>query len=332
MHSDVTPTCSVVFPVYDEAGNLELLYQRVHDELSRSGVSYEMIFVDNGSSDGSLEIIKELSHKDSNVHFVSLSRNFGHQGALFAGMNYTRGNAVITMDADLQHPPSLIPKMIQLWQDGSEVVFTTKKNHRLNPITGVQVKMFYWLMSKLSGLKLSFGQSDFRLIDRKVVTALLSINEYRKFLRGTVQWLGFRQTGIEYEVDERYSGISKFSYKALFSFAVDGILAFSSLPLRWFTAAGVLVAAAGLCYAIAAIIIGILSKLGGGMTVPPGWATLAATITFFGGVQLLGIGILGEYLSRVFEQTKGRPVFIVREFSNSLEKDFPDLGRVLWSK
>ena len=332
MPGDSTPTSSIVFPVYDEEGNLEILYQRVRDVLCQFGASYEMVFVDNGSTDGSLEIIKELSRRDPNVSFVSLSRNFGHQAALFAGMSYSRGDAVITMDADLQHPASLIPQMVELWQQGHEVVFTTKRNTHIGGLTGLQVRAFYWLMSKISGLRLSFGQSDFRLLDRKVVTVLLGIGEYRKFLRGTIDWMGFRQIGIEYDVEERYTGRSKFSYRNLVSFAVDGILSFSSLPLRWLAAAGVIIAMAGLVYALTAVILGILGLLGQGVTLPPGWATLAAAITFFGGVQLLAIGMIGEYVSRVYEQTKGRPVFIVRETSDCEEGNPPLVGNLPWSR
>ncbi len=326
------PTLSVVFPVYDEEGNLPVLYDRVLEAIRDTGMAYELVFVDNGSTDGSLLVIKGLAERDTRVRYVSLSRNFGHQGGLVAGLSYAQGDAVITTDADLQHPPSLIPEMVRLWREGYEVVYTSKRNTHLGGLKGLQVRLFYSIMSKVSGLKLSFGQSDFRLLDRKLVDVLLDIPEYRKFLRGTVEWMGFRQTGVEYEVTERYTGESKFSYGTLISFALDGILAFSTLPLRWVAAMGALVSSVALLYAIIVVVLGILSATGGAVSLPPGWATVASAITFFGGVQLLAIGIVGEYLGRVYEQTKGRPVFIVREMSDREDSVKSQIGVMRWSR
>ena len=311
------PQISLVFPVFNEDENLEPLYDGCRAALVEAGVTYEMVFVDNGSKDASLDGIKKLRESDPCVRYVSLSRNFGHQGGLFAGVSHSRGDAVITMDADLQHPSSLIPEMVNLWRLGYQVVYTTKRNSRLSGLRGVQGRLFYWAMSRVSGLKLSLGQSDFRLLDRKVADELLEIPEYRKFLRGIVEWVGFKQVGLEYDVSERRSGSSKFSYRSLVSFALDGILAFSTLPLRWMLALGALVALVALIYAVAAVIIGVLSFSGVGIDTPPGWATLAAAVTFLGGVQLIAIGVLGEYVGRIYEQTKGRPVFIVKEASDS---------------
>ena len=306
---------SLVFPAYNEGSNLRALYDEVSDAVKAAEIDYEMVFVDNGSSDGSLALIKSLSSQDSRVRYVSLSRNFGHQAGLFAGMSHSRGDAVITMDADLQHPPSLIPEMVRKWREGFDVVYTTKTKHHVGAIKGLQMRMFYWGLGKLSGLKLSFGQSDYRLLDRRVLDALLNIEEYRKFLRGTVEWMGFRQTGIEFVVTPRRAGESKFSYLALVSFALDGILGFSSQPLRWFAAAGVMVA--GLCglYGIYVLALVAVNLSDSSVVIPPGWASLAVAVVFLGGVQLLGIGVLGEYISRVYDQTKGRPVFLVRETS-----------------
>ena len=332
MSTHSLPTLSIVFPVYDEEGNLPALYDRVTEVLRDVGLRYELVFVDNGSTDGSLMVLKGLADRDPCVRYVSLSRNFGHQGGLVAGLSYAQGDAVITMDADLQHPPSLIPEMVQLWREGYEAIYTSKRNTHLGGLRGLQVRLFYAAMSRVSGLKLSFGQSDFRLLDRKLVNVLLNIPEYRKFLRGTVEWMGFRQTGLEYDVTERYSGESKFSYMTLISFALDGILAFSSLPLRWVAALGALVSTAALLYAVIVVILGILSATGAGVSLPPGWATVASAIAFFGGVQLLAIGVVGEYLGRVYEQTKGRPVFIVRETSDRQESPTSQIGVMRWSR
>ena len=327
-----TPQVSVVFPVYNEEGNLEVLYQRVKEALVDAGVSYEMVFVDDSSTDRSLEVIKGLRRLDSCVQYISLSRNFGHQSGLFAGMSYAHGDAVITMDSDLQHPPALIPEMVNLWRQGYEVVYTVKRNQRISGLTGLQVKLFYWTMSKASGLKLSFGQSDFRLLDRKVVGTLLEIPEYRKFLRGMVDWMGFRRVGLDYDVAERHSGQSKFSYRARWPMAVDGILAFSTLPLRWMLVIGIIVATASLIYAAVALVLGVLDLAGVDVNLAPGWATLSVAVSFFGGVHLIAIGLVGEYIGRIYDQTKGRPVFIIREASEGSAERLSGVGQARWSR
>ncbi len=310
------PVISVVFPVWNEEENLEILHEAVSEALKLVGLAYELLFVDNGSNDGSLALIKRLAQRDSNVRYISLSKNFGHQGGLFAGLYYCRGDAAITMDADLQHPPSLIPEMIRLWRKEFEIVYTKKRNHKVSGLQSLQIRLFYWALSKLSGLKLSFGQSDFRLLDRKVIDVILNIPEYRKFLRGMVEWVGFRQTGLEYDVAKRHAGHSKFSYRSLFGFAIDGILAFSVVPLRWIFVVGSLVSALCFLYVGFASVLGVLNLFGMGVKIPPGWATLAVSVMFLGAVQLIAIGILGEYIGRIFDQTKGRPPFIVRETSD----------------
>jgi glycosyltransferase involved in cell wall biosynthesis len=309
---------SVVFPVFNEEASLVPLYEQVRDALQKAEVtSYEMVFVDNGSYDRSLEIMKTLRQNDPRVRYVSLSRNFGHQGGLLAGVRHSRGDAVITMDADLQHPPSLIPEMIRLWRRGCEVVFTVKHDTGMSAWRRLQMRVFYGIISKFSGLQLSFGQSDFRLLDRKVVETILSIPEYRMFIRGIVNWVGFRQAGVSYVVAPRFAGKSKFSLRTLIGFALDGILAFSTVPLRWVFLVGALTAGACFLYMGLAVVLGVLRFTGSVVVVPPGWATLAVAIMFLGSIQLIAIGILGEYLGRVFDQTKGRPMFIVRELSDA---------------
>ncbi len=311
------PNISVVFPVYNEEGNLHVLYQRVKEACAKSGVDYEMVFVDNGSTDRSLDVIKGLRNHDSKVRFMSLSRNFGHQNALFAGMSHATGDAVITMDADLQHPPSLIPAMVDAWKKGAEVVYTIKEDYRLALKKHFLIKSFYWLMSRISGVQLSFGQSDFRLLDRRALEAVIRIPEYHKFLRGQVSWIGFRQQGISYNVEKRLSGESKFSYRNLFSFALDGIFAFSRYPLHLIMLAGLVISSVSALYIMCVLLVWALKALGIEMSVPlpPGWVALVVSIYFLGSIQLIAIGILGEYIGRIYDQTKGRPVFIVREMS-----------------
>ena len=311
------PLVSVAFPVFNEAENLEMLHAEVTRALETTGLAFELIFVDNGSTDASLSIIKRLCETDPRAEFVSLSRNFGHQGALLAGISHAQGEAVITMDADLQHPPALLPDMVRLWQEGFEVVFTRKRRYPVRGMRLRQVKLFYWLMSKWSGLHLSFGQSDFRLLDRKVFEVFLRMPEARKFIRGLVEWVGFRQTGLEYDPLPRHAGESKFPFRALVSFAVDGIISFSLLPLRWSLGLGFVVASMSFVYGIAMAVMGLLNYAGMSVPLPPGWATLVVSILFLSGIQLIAIGMLGEYVGRIFEQTKGRPEFIVRAASVS---------------
>ena len=271
---------SIVFPVYNEEGNLELLYHQVKEALNSVNCDYEMIFVDNGSTDYSLNIIKELRNKDPRILYISLSRNFGHQNALFSGMSTCCGDAVITMDADLQHPSSLIPLLINKWRSGIDVVYTIKKEARLSFIRHIMVKIFYWGISKVSGLKLSFGQSDFRLIDKKVLQVILQMPEYHKFLRGQISWLGFKQEGISFDVSQRHSGQSKFSYRDLFSFAFDGIFSFSRYPLHVVTLAGMTIALLSFLYMIYDVLRPWALKVffNSDIPLPPGWTTLAVAV------------------------------------------------------
>jgi dolichol-phosphate mannosyltransferase len=311
------PDVSVVFPVRDEAGNIRTLYAKVREALHKAGVSHEMVFVDDGSRDQSLELIKALRVRDPGVHYLSLSRPFGHQAALAAGMDYARGRAVIMMDADLQHPPELIPEMIRRWREGYETVYTIKRNSRMPLLWRWQMRLVYPLLSKLSGLQLSFGQSDFRLLDRKVVDVLRAIPEYRKFLRGLVSWAGFKQVGLEYTVAERAEGTSKYSYRALARLALDGVFAFSVTPLRVLLAFGLIISLITFPYILFVSVLAICRLLGWTIIdLPSGWATVTVAVLWLGSVQLVAIGLVGEYLARTYEQTKGRPVFIVRETSD----------------
>ncbi|MBI4322975.1 MAG: glycosyltransferase family 2 protein [Candidatus Omnitrophica bacterium] len=316
---------SIVFPVWNEAENLTALSTEVRDACRQAQVDYEMVFVDNGSTDESLEVIKRLRAEDPKIRYLSLSRNFGHQNALFAGMSVCRGDAIITMDADLQHPPALLPQLIALWQDGAEVVYTTKRNARVPWPRLLMVKLFYWGISKLSGLELDFGLSDFRLLDRKVAEVILQIPEYHKFLRGQVKWVGFRQRGVLYDVEDRLRSVSKFSYRHLVAFALDGLFAFSRYPLRIVGLIGALTAGLALLYMLFVFSLGVMDllRIAHHLPWPPGWATLTVAILFLGSLQLVAIGVLGEYIGRVYDQTKGRPVFIVRERSDDHNPSAP---------
>ncbi|MFH1593906.1 MAG: glycosyltransferase family 2 protein [Candidatus Omnitrophota bacterium] len=313
---------SVVVPVFNEEDNIEVLYAQVKQACSQSNVDYEMIFVDDGSTDNSIEIIKRLKRGDVKVGYVSLSRNFGHQNAIFAGMMHCTGDAVITMDADLQHPPSIVPQMIDLWRKGTEVVYTTKKNANLPFIKYRIIKTAYWFISKISGLELHFGQSDFRLIDREVLNVILKMPEYHKFLRGQVRWVGFKQIGIPYTVEKRYSGKPKYSYKALYNLALDGIFSFGKYPLHLIMLLSLIIFSASVIYIFLVLLIWILKIFNiFPVPMPPGWTTLAMAVVFLGSIQLMTIGILSEYVGRIFDQTKNRPVFIAKETQRPAKKD-----------
>lgn len=306
---------TIVSPIYNEKDNLRELVRQVTQALESCGqTNFEYCLVENGSTDGSHEVIAELHQQDPRVRMIRLSRNFGHQGAILAGMTHARGEAVITLDGDLQHPPSLLPQMIQKWQEGHHVVYTTKREASENGWRKGFKMVFYSLMSRVSSLKLSYGQSDFRLLDRRVVEVIKSIPEKNIFLRGVVEWLGFSQVGLSYEVAPRYCGTSKFSLTHYFRFAMDGIFSFSTVPLKFFLFSGLVIAGGCLLHALWFLLIFIQSMLNGEkVPFPPGWATLSVSIFFLGAVQLIGIGVLGEYIARIYTQIKGRPSFVLLE-------------------
>ena len=307
---------SIVAPAYNEEKNLPALYARVRAVMEKEGRDFELIVVENGSSDSSLAILKSLRAKDSRVNFLSLSRNFGHQGALIAGLEYSRGDAVISMDADLQHPPEVIPEMLKLWDQGYDVVYTVKQENKAQPLIRRALdRMFYRIINKLSGIELH-GQSDFRLLGRKALNELCKLPERNKFLRGLSSWIGLKQAGISYRVNPRAAGSSKFKFIHLIELGIDGIFSFSIIPLRIFTIFGILMSAGSFLYGLYLLgLTAFINLTGSGLSMPSGWATLAVTLLFFGGVQLIGIGLLGEYLGRVYDEVKKRPVYIVKEAS-----------------
>ena len=304
-----TKSVSVVAPVFNEQGNLQEFYEQVKAQFESIQREFELIFVDDGSFDDSLSLLKRLSTEDPRVKVISLSRNFGHQIAVTAGLECSTCEAVITMDADLQHPPELIPQLIAKWEEGFDVVNAVReKTQRARIFKRASSRIFYGLMSRVSRTPITAGVADFRLLDRRIVKCLCGMKERSRFLRGMVGWLGFRQTGVSYVAKPRHTGKSKYSLSKMLGFGVDGITGFSSFPLRIATYLGFLAAVIGLPYGVWAVYVRLYTD-----TTEPGWASLVVLILFLGGVQLICLGIIGEYINRIYEEVKGRPLYLVQE-------------------
>ncbi|MBI4454638.1 MAG: glycosyltransferase family 2 protein [Acidobacteria bacterium] len=307
------PNCcvaySVVVPVYNESQGIDHCVHQLIAVMESLGEPFELVFVDDGSVDPSLSILARHCAQDPRIKVISLSRNFGHQAALFAGLQHARGKAVISMDADLQHPPELVKSMVELWRQGNEVVYTVKQAAKaFSPVRRFAMWCAYSIIRRTTGLQIAFGQSDFRLLDRAVVDVISKMPEQRKFLRGLVSWVGFKQVALPYELADRYAGSSSYSYWKLFRLFFDGIFSFSIVPLRTTLVLGFLAASLALFYAVFSLTAVFL----GWRVAPPGWLSTTMVVLFLGGAQLIGIGLVGEYLGRVYEETQQRPVYIVR--------------------
>ncbi len=309
---------SVVIPSFNEAGNIEALASRLITVLKTLPYTYEVIFVDDGSSDDTIDKLRGLGDMDENMFYLELSRNFGHQNALKAGYDYADGDCIISMDGDMQHPPEMIPLFIEKWEEGYDVVYTLREYQDEATIFKNKTSdLFYRLINSLSDTKLEKGTADFRLIDRRVANVLNSINENGLFMRGMIKWLGFKQYAITYQAEARFSGRSKYTVKKMVKFAVSGITAFSVRPLYIATGIGLFFSVAATLY-IPYILISYFTG-----HVVSGWSSLLATIVFFGGVQLMVLGIIGMYLGKLFMQAKQRPNYIIR--STNLQRINNDL-------
>ena len=285
------------------------LYDEIKQVLLELHIAhYEVIFIDDGSSDASLQRIEELRKQDTNVHFLQLSRNFGHQHALKAGLDHASGAAVISLDADLQHPPALIKDMIQLWRNGAEVVYTRRKDQQnIGIFKKWSAKAFYWFANKISEVPIEEGTADFRLLDQKVVAAIQTFKESHLFLRGLIPTLGFKQVALDYEPAARFSGKSKYSLSKMFHFAINGITSSSAKPLYFSIYLGLFFAFLAFVYGCYAIYIAIFTD-----AAITGWTSLIASVLFIGGIQMILIGIVGIYLGKLFVQSKQRPTYLIK--------------------
>jgi dolichol-phosphate mannosyltransferase len=305
----MTKKISIVIPSFNEESNISELVQRLTAVLITVPYRYEVIFVDDGSSDNTLEVLKTVNGINKNFYYLELSRNFGHQNALKAGYDYADGDCIISMDGDLQHPPELIPRFLEKWEEGYDVVYTTREYQ--DEVTYFKTKsseIFYNMINSLSDTKLEKGTADFRLIDRNVANILGNLNENGLFIRGLIKWVGFKQYRINYQCDPRFSGKSKYTLRKMINFAIQGITAFSVRPLYLATGLGIFFALLSILY-IPYILISLIYFPA---HVVPGWVSILATIVFFGGVQLMVLGIIGIYLGKLFIQAKNRPNYIVR--------------------
>ncbi len=300
--------CSAVIPVFDEEENLQSLYQRLSKVLKALFENYEIIFVDDGSSDNSLKVIKKLREADGRIKVISFSRNFGHQIAITAGIDYTSGGVVLVMDADLQDSPEVIPQLVQKWKEGYDTVYAIRESRKDSVFKKAIAFVFYRLLQRMSDIDIPVDAGDFRLMSRRVVDILKAMRERNRFVRGLVRWAGFRQSSIRYARDRRYTGKSKYTLWKLAKLAFDGVTSFSRFPLRVATYLGLLVSLVSFLYTAKIIIDTFLF----GRTVP-GWTSLMAAILFLGGIQLVVVGIVGGYIGRVYVEVQQRPLYLIKE-------------------
>jgi glycosyltransferase involved in cell wall biosynthesis len=305
----MSTTYSIVAPIFNEIDNLPELYRRVKEVMESSGETWELLLVDDGSTDGSTDKIRELAESDERIRPVIFARNFGHQIAVTAGLDYACGEAVVIIDADLQDPPEVILEMAEKWREGYEVVYAVRAERVGESwFKKFTASLFYRIILRITDVKIPLDAGDFRLIDRRVVKVMKTMRERHRFLRGMAAWVGFKQIGVEYKRAARLSGVTKYPFRKMLRLALNAVTSFSYFPLQVATYIGFF--AAGI--AILAIPIVIYMRITGSQAFF-GQATTLISVLFLGGVQLISLGILGEYIGRLYDEAKGRPLYIVRE-------------------
>lgn len=306
---------SVIIPVYNEEKNIQHLYDRLTQVMGNLNVTYELIFVNDGSNDASIGLIKVLAKKNTEVKYIDFSRNFGHQIAVTAGLDKTIGDAVVIIDADLQDPPELINEMYKKRKEGFEVIYAKRKKRKGESFLKLwTAKIFYRLLSKLTSISIPVDTGDFRMIDKKIVEVLREMPEKNKYLRGQISWVGFNQTFVEYNREERQAGTTGYTYRKMLNFALDGITSFSDVPLKVVTYFGFMVSIVAFLVSVYALIV----KLVWNDSVA-GWSSLMIAILFIGGIQMIAVGIIGEYLSRMNHNIRNRPLYIIKDSNINTE-------------
>jgi glycosyltransferase involved in cell wall biosynthesis len=302
---------SIIVPVFNEEDNINVLYERVRQVVK--DYEYEIIFVNDGSKDKTEMLVNRICEQDKNVKLINFARNFGHQIAITAGMDYCKGDAVIVIDADLQDPPEMIPKLIEKYNEGYHVVYAVRKKRKGETLfKKATAKIFYRLLKSITDIDIPVDTGDFRLISREVCDVLKSMKEKNRFVRGLVSWVGFNQIGIEYVRDERYAGETKYPLKKMIKFSLDGISSFSTKPLKLSISLGFIMTIIAFIYAIYAIINKLFFN-----GVQSGWTSIIVLIILIGGIQMIMLGIVGEYIARIFDESKQRPLYVVRSVVNN---------------
>lgn len=308
---------SIVVPVFNEQDNIDNFYQEVVKHMEPQPYNFELIFIDDGSRDATPLILERLVNSDNRIRALILARNFGHQVALSCGLDHANGDAVITMDGDMQHPPEMLPELLAQWENGFQVVQTVRvTTEGVSWFKSFTSGMFYKLMNAMSNVRITEGGSDFRLLDKQVVESFRRFRERARFIRGMISAIGYRQTFIEFVAPKRFAGKSKFSLRKMMHFALDGITAYSKTPLRFAFYIGIALGLGSIILTLHVIYIKLFTE-----EAVPGWATITASISLLGGLQLAGIGIIGEYVGRIFEEVKQRPLYWLRaELGQQTEK------------
>jgi len=302
-------TYSIIAPIFNEKDNIPELYRRVKEVMDSTKESWELILVDDGSTDGSTDMLRELAKKDKSIRPVIFARNFGHQVAVTAGLDYSRGDAIVIIDADLQDPPELIIEMSKKWKEGYEVVFAVRAEREGESWFKLwTASLFYRIIYRITDVKIPLDTGDFRLMDRKVVNVMNSMRERHRFLRGMSAWVGFKQVGVEYKRAARKAGETKYPFRKMFRLAINAVTSFSYFPLQVATYVGFF--SAGIAILVMPIVIYLRAS---GSQAFFGQASTLLAVLFLGGVQLISLGVLGEYIGRLYDEAKGRPLYIVRE-------------------
>ncbi|MCX7773632.1 MAG: glycosyltransferase family 2 protein [Clostridia bacterium] len=312
--------CSVIVPMYNEEAVIMETYRRLTQVMENFGESYELVFINDGSRDKTREMISELCKSDQHVKMIDFARNFGHQIAITAGMDYAAGDCMVIIDGDLQDPPELIPEMVKIWRSGYDVVYGKRKSRQGETFfKKFTAKSFYRLLRGMTDVDIPVDTGDFRLIDRRVCEALKQLPERSRYVRGLMSWVGFKQTAIEFERSERFAGETKYPLKKMLKLAMDGIMSFSYKPLKFASYLGSGISLISFIY----LIIVLFQKVFFPTSATSGWASLIAVSLFFNGIILLMLGIIGEYIGRIYDEAKGRPLYIISELKNMDDRQSP---------